>query len=127
MRSQKTYWETPTKSSLLSCNPMGASRQCSRARSILACALPPSPAIARHAIDHFGFENVHIGTLDTAELEKGSFDLITMWDVVEHVPEPRDLLEQARELLKPGGLLVIETQNVNSRFARLLAIRPTSL
>lgn len=83
----------------------------------------PSAEIARHAIDHFGFDTVHIGTLDTAAHTPGSFDLITMWDVIEHVVDPRSLLEQARELLKPDGLLVIETQNVNSAFARLLGPR----
>ena len=94
-----------------------------RERGFEAWGVEPSAAIARHAIDHFGFDTVHVGTLDTAGLETGSFDLVTMWDVVEHVPEPRDLLEQARELLRPDGLLVIETQNVDSRFARLLGPR----
>jgi len=82
----------------------------------------PSESIARHAIERFGFD-VHIGTLGTASLEPGSFDLITMWDVVEHVVDPRALLVQARELLKPEGLLVLETQNVASAFARILGPR----
>jgi hypothetical protein len=46
-----------------------------------------------------------------------------MWDVVEHVPDPHALLRRARELLAPGGLLVLETQDVRSPFARLLGRR----
>ena len=85
----------------------------------------PSAAIATNAQKHLGRDAVHVGTLD--DLPEGdprfapeSFDLVTMWDVVEHVPDPQDLLRRARELLKPDGTLVIETQNVTSSFARLL-------
>lgn len=83
-----------------------------------------SEAIGSHARDHFGFgDAVHFGTLDSAPFAENSFDLITMWDVVEHVPDPRALLAKARVLLKPGGLLVLETQDIDSRFARLLGPR----
>ena len=82
-----------------------------------------SETIARHAIDHFGFDTVHIGTLESAPYAERSFDLITMWDVVEHVVDPQALLQEARRLLKPGGLLVVETQDIDSRFARRLGPR----
>jgi SAM-dependent methyltransferase len=83
-----------------------------------------SEAIGSHAADHFGFgDAVHFGTLDSVPHPDASFDLITMWDVVEHVPDPRALLRKARALLKPGGLLVLETQDIDSRFARLLGPR----
>lgn len=82
-----------------------------------------SETIGSHARDHFGFDTVHFGTLDTAPYPDGHFDLITMWDVVEHVPDPQALLERAHALLAPGGLLVIETQDIDSRFARTLGPR----
>jgi 2-polyprenyl-3-methyl-5-hydroxy-6-metoxy-1,4-benzoquinol methylase len=82
-----------------------------------------SAAIGSHARDHFGFDTVHIGTLESAPYPDGHFDLITMWDVVEHVADPVALLVRARELLAPGGLLVIETQDIDSRFARILGPR----
>lgn len=37
------------------------------------------------------------------------FDLITLWDVIEHVDFPRETLESAVRLLKPGGMLLLET------------------
>jgi 2-polyprenyl-3-methyl-5-hydroxy-6-metoxy-1,4-benzoquinol methylase len=95
-----------------------------RERGFDAYGVEVSEAIGSHARDHFGFgDAVHLGTLDTAPHADGSFDLITMWDVVEHVPDPRALLAKARALLRPGGLLVLETQDIDSRFARLLGPR----
>lgn len=82
-----------------------------------------SETIARHAIEVLDFQTVHIGTLEDAPYTPNTFDLITMWDVVEHVADPRSLLALARELLAPGGLLVLETQNIDSAFARLLGRR----
>jgi 2-polyprenyl-3-methyl-5-hydroxy-6-metoxy-1,4-benzoquinol methylase len=82
-----------------------------------------SETIGSHARDHFGFDSVHFGTLDSSPFPDGHFDLITMWDVVEHVVDPQALLEKARRLLKPGGLIVLETQDIDSRFARALGPR----
>jgi 2-polyprenyl-3-methyl-5-hydroxy-6-metoxy-1,4-benzoquinol methylase len=83
----------------------------------------PSREIAEHARVRFGFETVHVGTLETSPYPPNSFDLITMWDVVEHVVDPRATLATARELLKPDGVLLLETQNIDSAFARLLGRR----
>ena len=73
-----------------------------------------------------GDERVHVGTLDSAPAERfpaGSFDLVTLWDVIEHVPDPQALLREARAMLKPDGVLILETQNIDSGFARLLGKR----
>ena len=89
--------------------------------------IEPSASIAAHAQRHLG-ERVFVGTLDEAlaadaALAPGSFDLVTMWDVVEHVPDPQRLLRLAHGLLKPDGVLILETQNVASAFAGLLGRR----
>jgi len=42
---------------------------------------------------------------------------------VEHVVDPHTLLRAAHRLLSPDGLLVIETQDIDSRFAQLLGPR----
>jgi SAM-dependent methyltransferase len=87
-----------------------------------------SRAIAQEAIRELGEDRVWVGTLDSLPRDRagcapGSFDLVTMWDVIEHVPDPQALLEQARAMLKPSGRLIVETQNVDSRFASLLGRR----
>jgi SAM-dependent methyltransferase len=83
----------------------------------------PSAEIAAHARHALGAARVHEGDLASARFEAGRFDLVTLWDVVEHVPDPVALLREAARVLSPGGVLVLETQNVESRFARLLGPR----
>ena len=86
-----------------------------------------SEAIAAEAIKALGSDRIHTGLLDDAIAAKQwrdhSFDLITMWDVVEHIPEPQPVLRRIRKLLKPNGHFLLETQNVTSRWARLLGPR----
>jgi SAM-dependent methyltransferase len=94
-----------------------------RARGHEVWGIEPSSAIAGDARRRLGDDRVHLGTLADAPWPPGSFDLITLWDVVEHLPDPVAALGRARELLRPGGLLLIETQNVESRFAHLLGRR----
>lgn len=48
-----------------------------------------------------------------------SFDLVTMWDVLEHLEDPRGTLQQVASWLKPGGVLALNTVDSASRGARL--------
>jgi SAM-dependent methyltransferase len=48
-----------------------------------------------------------------------TFDLITFWDSLEHVTHPRDVLEAARQLLRPGGMIVVTTDNFDCLVADL--------
>lgn len=63
------------------------------------------------------------GTLETAPYEERSFDAVTMFDVLEHVQRPAALVERTRQLLRPGGALVINTPDSASVCARLMARR----
>jgi 2-polyprenyl-3-methyl-5-hydroxy-6-metoxy-1,4-benzoquinol methylase len=47
-----------------------------------------------------------------AKLEPGSFDAIAMFQLIEHVHEPRKLLLRVNELLRQGGVLALSTPNV---------------
>lgn len=85
--------------------------------------LEPSAAIRSHAAARLGPEHVRDGLLGQVELEPASFDLVTLWDVIEHIPDPVAAVRAVRRLLRPGGKLLIETQNVASRAARLLGKR----
>ena len=60
------------------------------------------------------------GTLEKNELEQNSFDLATLWDVLEHVPEPTDTLTRINKLLKTGGTLVVNYPDFNSSIAKLM-------
>lgn len=88
-------------------------------RGCAVTGLEPSDAIRSFASAELGTENVHgrlLGIDD--EFKPKSFDLITFWDVIEHIPEPHRALARAAELLAPGGRLIVETQNVESRAAK---------
>lgn len=58
-------------------------------------------------------------TLETADLPEGYFDVVTMWDVIEHLHDPAGALRHIARILKPNGILVIRTPNLDSWEARL--------
>jgi SAM-dependent methyltransferase len=62
------------------------------------------------ARDRYGLD-VRIGSFETLALESRAFDLVTMWDVIEHSRDPCRLLEAAARSLRPGGLLGLSTPN----------------
>jgi SAM-dependent methyltransferase len=51
------------------------------------------------------------------------FDAITMWDTIEHIARPDIAVQNARRLLRPGGVLVISTGDRRSFVARALGRR----
>jgi 2-polyprenyl-3-methyl-5-hydroxy-6-metoxy-1,4-benzoquinol methylase len=53
-----------------------------------------------------------------------TFDVISMWDVVEHLREPIRFFQRARELLRPGGILVVKTPGVGMQALALTRVRP---
>jgi SAM-dependent methyltransferase len=56
--------------------------------------------------------------LDEAQ-RHGSYDCITMWHVLEHVPDPRECVRQLRTMLAPGGTLVVAVPDFGGWQARL--------
>ncbi len=59
--------------------------------------------------------------LDEAQLQSeaaGAFDIITCIEVVEHLPDPRRAIELLAQLLRPGGLLLLMTGNLDGPLAR---------
>lgn len=56
-------------------------------------------------------------------IEDSSLDVITLFHVLEHLPDPRATLRQLHRKLRPGGLLVIEVPNWGSHMRRLRGLR----
>ena len=86
-----------------------------------ACGVEPSAWAAAEAQKQ-GLPVIH-GTQDAPELAGRQFDVITMWDVIEHVPDPSAEIARAYALLKPGGWLALHTMDIESRVARLMGSR----
>lgn len=75
--------------------------------------LEPNEFAASYVEEHLGITIIH-SRLEDASLPDGSFDVITMWNVLEHLEEPVDCLERAHRLLREGGLLVMSIPNLDS-------------
>ncbi|MEK7213968.1 MAG: class I SAM-dependent methyltransferase [Chloroflexota bacterium] len=89
-----------------------------RRRGWEVLGIEPSDWGAKQALSA-GLPVVH-GTLDTAVIEEGSFDVVVMGDVIEHLPDPRLAVEVAARALRAGGLLWMNTPNIESPVSRLM-------
>ena len=54
---------------------------------------------------------------DLSKLENNSFDIITMWHVLEHVPDLENQIKELKRLLKPNGTVIIAVPNFKSHDA----------
>ena len=51
---------------------------------------------------------------------KGPYEVVTLIDVIEHVPNPVDLMRAIKSVMAPDGICVVVTPDVNSVAARLM-------
>jgi SAM-dependent methyltransferase len=62
-------------------------------------------------------------SIDEARVELGSFDVVTLWHVLEHVDDPAAALDRIATWLRPGGALLVGVPNLASLQARLAGPR----
>lgn len=84
--------------------------------------IEPSKWATRIARDKYRL-NVQTGTLKTAKLFNEKFDVITMWDVIEHCTDPLGELKLTNSVLKKNGYLFLTTMDLDSFVARLMGRR----
>ncbi len=87
-----------------------------------ASGVEPSEWLSERARARVG-NRVLTSTLEEAALGGRRFDAVTMWDVLEHVPDPRGFLESARRALRLKGLLVLNVPARDTLIARVLGRR----
>jgi SAM-dependent methyltransferase len=78
--------------------------------------------VAAERLRQEGFQ-VHVGDLEQLNLREGSFDVVILSEVVEHLLEPRLALARARDLLRPGGALYLTTPNFDALSRWVLGAR----
>lgn len=57
---------------------------------------------------------VVVGSLEGAAFPQESFDVVTLFHVMEHVPNPREVLAEVFRILKPSGSVVLQVPNIDS-------------
>lgn len=50
---------------------------------------------------------------------KNKYDIITIFDVLEHIPDPTAFIKNVKKLMKPNSILVIQVPNLDSKMARI--------
>jgi 2-polyprenyl-3-methyl-5-hydroxy-6-metoxy-1,4-benzoquinol methylase len=85
--------------------------------TVLGCDLPGP------ALDYAASQRVPVTREPFLEIKEKRFDAITLWAVLEHLPDPKRFLTHAGHLLKPGGLCFVLTPNLQSLAVRLLGRR----
>lgn len=73
----------------------------------------PNRGYASYSATQYGLD-VRQGFIGDVPLPEASFDLITIWHVLEHTEDPGAVLRQLRAALRPGGTLVVEVPNVEA-------------
>jgi 2-polyprenyl-3-methyl-5-hydroxy-6-metoxy-1,4-benzoquinol methylase len=63
--------------------------------------------------------DVYLGGLEECQFPDGSFDVVTMSHVIEHVDDPRRLIRECHRILKQSGRLIVLTPNSESLGHRL--------
>jgi len=77
-----------------------------RERGFSVLGIEPADVPARYAQEVFQLP-VMQGEVSHIELEPESLDVITMWDVIEHVSDPKSVLRHCSRWLKPGGIMAL--------------------
>ncbi|MEW5894765.1 MAG: class I SAM-dependent methyltransferase [Candidatus Omnitrophota bacterium] len=82
----------------------------------------PNRWLCEWAKQNYGL-SITPGTIFDLNQKNESFDVITLWDVLEHTLDPKSVLTECRRLLKPNGILVINYPDIGSWIARFMGRR----
>jgi 2-polyprenyl-3-methyl-5-hydroxy-6-metoxy-1,4-benzoquinol methylase len=75
-----------------------------------------------YARREFGLD-VEAKPFEELRFPENHFDVITLWQVLEHVPYPLIILKEVHRILKPGGVLAISTPDIGGVLAKILRRR----
>ena len=100
----------------------GAFVAAAQARGWDAEGCEPNRWLADWGMRRYGIR-IQQGSIFDQPYEANSFDVVTLWDVIEHTPNPREMLDRVHALLKPHGTLVVNYPDIGSWIARVLGRR----
>jgi len=79
-------------------------------------------ADARRAMPDLS-ERLHVSSLDRLPLGEASFDAVVLWDVLEHLWNPTEVMASLAGLLRRPGLILLSTPDIASLTARIFGRR----
>lgn len=120
-------------SSILSCLPTsgnlldvgsycGAFLQIAQEYGFKTTGVEPSAWAAKYAVEKLG-QKVIQGTIHDLPEGGEKYDVITLWDVLEHLPDPSHELSAMHQRLKQDGFLVLSTLNIDNWFPKIMGNR----
>ncbi len=77
---------------------------------------------AEYARKEFGLD-VEVKPFEELEFPADHFDIVTLWQTLEHMSYPLMMLEEVHRILKPGGLVAVSTPNIEAIPAKILGKR----
>lgn len=83
-----------------------------RERGWDARGIEPAAPMVRFAREINGVDAVELGFFDEGSHRGEAFHLITMYDVLEHIPDPVTLLKQVHDRLRPGGVVICKVPHI---------------
>lgn len=81
--------------------------------------IEPSKWAAKYAKNKTGL-TIYQGSWDKVKLRISSFDVVTIWDVIEHLEDPLGCLNKAYKWTNKGGILVVTTHDISSLIAKIM-------
>lgn len=75
--------------------------------------IEPNRGYAAYAIREYDL-TIEVGLVQEVPLPVDTFDVITMWHVLEHTEDPAAVLARLRPALRTGGILVVEVPNIEA-------------
>lgn len=84
--------------------------------------IEPRDWICAKAIKRLG-NRAFCGTLREANLPDAHFDVVTMINLIEHLPSPKDTLLEVNRIMKSGALLMIETPDAEGLLSKIMGSR----
>ncbi len=75
------------------------------------CGYEISRSAVNYAKNKLGLSNISQGKVEDSGFQDDYFDIITIWDVIEHIPDPHPVLKYLSNILKQDGILFMHTPN----------------
>lgn len=69
---------------------------------------------------------IYNGTLERAKFASNTYNLVTMWDLIEHLTDPLSTLKETKRILKDNGMILILTINTDSLIGKLANLSSSS-